>query len=130
MRQSNFLLLLEELLDTLLYALLLLLLCELLGSVLLGDLLPLILGLLGGITLNLLEGVLTDGGVGLGVEVLETLGLNVVIDVLLELTAETLLIVIGEGLHVLGNVTTEDVVSEGVGVELLGLHVVTRESLL
>lgn len=67
---------------------------------------------------------------GLGVEVLKTLSLNVVVDVLLELTTETLLIVIGEGLHVLSDVTTEDVVSEGVGVELLGLHVVTGESLL
>lgn len=67
---------------------------------------------------------------GLSVEVLKTLSLNVVIDVLLELRSETLLIVIGEGLHVLSDVTTEDVVSEGVGIELLGLHVVTGESLL
>lgn len=66
----------------------------------------------------------------LSVKVLKTLSLNVVIDVLLELTAETLLIVIGEGLHVLSDVTTEDVVSEGVGIELLGLDIVTGKSLL
>lgn len=109
---------------------LLLLLGELLRLVLLGDLLPLLLGLLGSVALGLLEGVLTDGGVSLSVEVLKTLSLDVVVDVLLELTAETLLIVVGEGLHVLSNVAAEDVVSEGVGIELLGLHVVTGESLL
>lgn len=66
----------------------------------------------------------------LGVEVLKTVSLDIVVDVLLELGREALLIVVGEGLHVLSDVATEDVVSEGVSVELLGLHVVTGESLL
>lgn len=129
-KHGNFLLLFQESLDTLLDTLLLLLLGGLDGLELLGLGLPLSLALLGGVALVLLEGVLTDGLVGLGVEVLKTLSLDVVIDVLLELTAESLLIIIGKGLHVLGDVATEDVVSEDIGIELLGLHIVTRESLL
>lgn len=67
---------------------------------------------------------------GLGVEVLETLGLNVVLNVLDELGLVALLIIIGKSLHVLGDVATVDVVAEDIGIELLGLHVVTGESLL
>lgn len=96
---------------------------------LLGDSLPLLLGFLGRIIISLLEGVLTNSLVSLGVQVLKTISLNVVVNVLLELALEALLIVIGQGLHVLSNVTTEDVLAEGVGVELLALHVVSGESL-
>lgn len=120
----------KESLDLLLDALLLLGLGELGGSVLLGDSLPLLLGLLGLRRLSLLEGVLTDSGVGLGVELLKGLSLDIVLDVHLELALVTLLIVVGEGLHVLSDVTAVDVVAENVSVELLGLHVVTGEALL
>lgn len=96
---------------------------------LLGDSLPLLLGLLA-LTVDLLEGVLTDGLVGLGVEVLETVGLNVVLNVLDELAVVALLIVVGQSLHVLGDVATVDVLAESLRVQLLGLDVVARESLL
>lgn len=95
---------------------------------LLGDSLPLLLGLL--LTLGLLEGVLTDGLVGLGVEILKTVGLNVVLNVLDELAVVALLIVVGQSLHVLGDVATVDVLAESLRVQLLGLDVVARESLL
>lgn len=134
-RESNcnlpkfpFLLLSQDLLDLGLHVGSLLGLGESDGLVLQGDGLPLLLGLL--LTLNLLEGILTDGLVGLGVEVLETVSLDVVLNVLGELAVVALLIVIGEGLHVLGNVATVDVLAEGLGIQLLALHVVTRESLL
>lgn len=92
--------------------------------------LPLLLGLLGALILILLEGVLTDGLVGLSVEVLDVTGLNLVLKVLVELAAVTLLIVVGKTLHVLSDVTTEDVVAEGLGIELLGLNVETGEAVL
>jgi len=111
-------------------ALLALLVCELLGSVLEGLLLPLLLGLLGGIALGLLEGVGADGLVCLEVEILKTVSLDVVLDVALELGVEALFIVIGESLHVLSDVTAADVLLESLGVELLGLDVVTGETVL
>lgn len=92
--------------------------------------LPLLLGLLGALILVLLEGVLTDGLVGLSVEVLNVTGLNLVLKVLVELAAVTLLIVVGKTLHVLGDVATEDVVAESLSIELLGLNVVTGEAVL
>lgn len=101
---------------------------ELLDLVLLGLGLPLLLGLLGALILILLEGVLTDGLVGLLVELLKVTGVNVLLDILDELGLVALLILIGEGLHVLRDVATEDVVAEGVGIELLGLNVVTGEA--
>lgn len=117
-------------LDLLLDALLLLGLGELGGSELLGDSLPLLLGLLGLRRLNLLEGVLADGSVGLSVELLKGLSLDIILDVHLELALVALLIVVGESLHVLSDVTAVDVVAEDISVELLGLHVVTGEALL
>lgn len=122
--------LLAELSNLGLDALHLLLLGELAALVLEGLLLVLVLGLLLGGTVGLLEWVLTDGGVDLLVELLESVGLNIVIDVALELGLVALLIVIGEGLHVLSDVTTEDVLAEGLGIELLGLDIVTWETLL
>lgn len=120
----------QELCDSGLDALLLLGLGGAGSAVLEGDGLPLLLGLLGALALDLLEGVLTDGGVGLGVELLESLSLDIVVDVLLELALVALLIIISQSLHVLSDMATEDVVAEGVGIELLGLHVVAGESLL
>lgn len=102
---------------------------ELVVAVLLGLLLPEVLGLLL-LTLDLLEGVFTDLLVGILVELLKTVGLNVVVDVALELGLVALLIVIGKSLHVLSDVTGEDVLAEGLGVELLGLNVETGETLL
>ena len=120
----------SELLDLLLDALLLLLLAELGGPVLEGLLLPLLLGLLGTGTLLLLPGVLADLLVGLLVELLKTIGLDVIIDVAAELGLVALLIVVGKSLHVLSDVAGEDVLAEGLGIELLGLDVVTGEAVL
>lgn len=103
---------------------------KLVVAVLLGLLLPEVLGLLLLGTLLLLEGVLADLLVGVLVELLKTVGLNVVVNVALELGLVTLLIVVGKSLHVLSDVTGEDVLAEGLGVELLGLNVETRETLL
>lgn len=101
---------------------------EAVDLVLLGLGLPLLLGLLGTGILIGLEGVLTDGLVGIGVDLLEVTSVNLVLNVLGELGLVALLILIGEGLHVLGDVGTVDVVLEGLGVELLGLDVVTGET--
>lgn len=118
-----------ESLDLLLDLSLTLSLGELVVTELLGLLLPEVLGLLL-LTLDLLEGILTDLLVGILVELLKTVGLNVVVDVALELGLVALLIVVGESLHVLSDVTGEDVLAEGLGVELLGLNVETGETLL
>lgn len=119
-----------ELLDLLLDALLLLGLGELGGPVLERLLLPLILGLLGASALLLLPGILADLLVGILVQLLKTIGLHVVINVAAELGLVALLVVIGKSLHVLSDVTAEDVLAEGLGVELLGLDVVTGEAVL
>lgn len=129
-RKARDRLLLAELSDLGLDTLLLLIVGELLGAVLLGLGLPLLLGLLGSIAIGLLERVLTDGLVSLSVQVLDTISLDVVVDVLLELALVALLVVVGEGLHVLGDVATVDVLAESVGIELLGLDVETGETVL
>jgi hypothetical protein len=79
---------------------------------------------------DLLEGVLADLLVCLLVQLLQSIGLNLIIDVALELGLVSLLIVVGKGLHILGDVTTKDVFAQGLGIELLGLHVVTWEAVL
>lgn len=109
---------------------LLLLTGKLARAVLLALGLPLLLGLLGAGLLVLLEGVLTNGLVGLEVGVLKVTSIDLVLDVLDELRAVALLIIISEGLHVLSNVATEDVAAESLGVELLGLNIVTGEAVL
>lgn len=114
--------------DLLLDTLLLLGLAQLSAAVLLALGLPLVLGLLLALILGLLEWVLTDLLVGISVQFLKTVGFQVIVNVLVELTLVTLLIVICEGFHVLGDVTTEDVSAEGVGIELLGFDIVTWES--
>jgi hypothetical protein len=68
--------------------------------------------------------------VGVLVELLKTVGLEVVVDVAAELGLVALLVIVGEGLHVLSDVTTEDVLAEGLGVKLLALGVVTGETVL
>lgn len=67
---------------------------------------------------------------GLGVELLKAISLNVVLNVAGELGLVALLIVVGEGLHVLSDVASEDVLAERLGVKLLGLDIVTREAVL
>jgi len=110
--------------------LLLLGLGKLVEPVLQGLGLPVVLGLLLLSTLLLLPGVLADLLVGLLVELLKTIGLEVVVDVARELGLVALLIVVGEGLHVLSNVAGKDVLAKSLGVELLGLDVETREAVL
>lgn len=101
---------------------------ELDGLVLLGLGLVLLLGLLGwGLWVGK-EWVLTDLVVGLLVDLLEGIGLNLVIKVTLELRLVALLIILSQLLHVLGNVSGVDVLAEGLGVELLGLNIVTWEA--
>ena len=103
---------------------------QLLGLELLALGLPLLLALLGASALVLLEGVGADGLVGLEVLVLNVTSVNLLLDVLGELGAVALLIIIGKVLHVLSDVTTGDVLAEGLGVELLGLDVETGETVL
>lgn len=117
-------------LDLLLHTLLPLGVCELLLLVLQRLSLPLLLRLLLALALRLLEWVLADLLVRILVELLETIGLNLIVDVSVELGLVALLVVVGEGLHVLSDVTAEDVLAEGLGVELLGLNVETGEALL
>lgn len=64
------------------------------------------------------------------VQLLETIRLNLVINVARELRLVALLIVVGKSLHVLGNVTSEDVLAQSLRVQLLSLNVVTWETLL
>lgn len=103
---------------------------QLLGLVLLALGLPFLLALLGASALVLLEGVGTDGLVGLEVLVFNVTSVDLLLDVLGELGAVALLIIIGKVLHVLSDVTTGDVLAEGLGVELLGLDVVSGETVL
>lgn len=65
----------------------------------------------------------------LHVDVLNTLSVDVVSQVVLEQSLVLLLIVIQQLLHVLSNVTTEDVLSQQLSVQLLRLNVPTWESL-
>ena len=66
----------------------------------------------------------------LSVELLNVTGLDFVLEVLVELALVAFLVVVGKSLHVLSNVATEDVVAESLGVELLGLDVVTGKAAL
>lgn len=92
--------------------------------------LPVILRLLLALILILLEWILADLLVCIGVQLLEAVSLNLVVNVALELRLVALLVVVGKSLHVLSDVAAEDVLAEGLGVELLGLHVVAWETLL
>ena len=98
--------------------------------VLLGLGLVLLLGLLAALAFNLLERVGTDGAVCLGVDILQTVGLEIVVNVLVELLLVPVLVVVGKLLHVLGNVATENVLLERLAVKFLGLNVVAGETLL
>lgn len=67
---------------------------------------------------------------GLGIQLLQSIRLDLIIDVTGELTLVPLLIVVGERLHVLRDVTAKDVLAQSFGVELLALDIVARETLL
>ena len=75
-------------------------------------------------------GVLADSLVGLGVDVLKVVGLDALLDVAGELDLEALLVLLLEALHVLSDVSAEDVLAENIGVELTGLAVETDKALL
>ena len=98
---------------------------ELLLLVLLGLSSVLGLGLLGR---RLVVGVGSDLLVGSGEDLLNGVGIDLVVKVRLEDLSESLLIIISKLLHVLGNVAGEDVLSQGLGIELLGLDIPTGES--
>jgi hypothetical protein len=93
-------------------------------------LLVLLLGLLLACLVVLFQRVLSNGLVRLLVHFLEPVRLNVVVDVAGELRLVALLVVVGKRLHVLGDVASEDVLAEHLGVELFGLHVVAWEAVL
>lgn len=93
-------------------------------------LLPLLLGLLLTSLVNLLERVFANLLVSLLVQLLQSISLDLVIDVALELGLVSLLVVVGKGLHVLGDVATEDILAKGVGVKFLRLDIETREAVL
>lgn len=67
---------------------------------------------------------------GLKVQVLEVTSINLVVNVLGELGLVALLVVVGKTLHVLSDVTGSDVLAESLSIELLGLNVVTGETVL
>lgn len=85
-----------------------------------------VLRLVGGLE----DGVLTDGGMSVLVDLLDVLRANTVSEVGGELLLEALIIFLLEGLHVLSDVSTVDVLLEGLVVELLGFRVVAGESLI
>lgn len=76
----------------------------------------------------LLPRILADRLVRLLVEFLQPVGLDVVVNVPLKLRFVPLLVVVGQGFHVLGHVPAEDVFPQRLGFELLGLDVVPGES--
>lgn len=78
----------------------------------------------------LLPRVLADRLVRLLVEFLQPVGLDVIVNVPLKLRFVPLLVVVGQGFHVLGHVPAEDVFAQRLGVELLGLDVVPGESVV
>lgn len=80
--------------------------------------------------LGLKLGVGTNLLVGLRVHLLDVVGSNVVGKVGRELLLEALVVLLLEGLHVLGDVATSDVLLEDLGVDGLGLGVETGETLL
>jgi len=72
--------------------------------------------------------VFADLCVGLLVNLLQTIGLNAIIDIPLELGLVALFVIVGKSLHVFSDVATKDVLAESLSVKLLCLYVVTRES--
>lgn len=73
--------------------------------------------------------VLADRRIRVRVDLLHILSADAVREVRRELLLETLVVFLLQRLHVLRNVTAVDVLLEGLGVELLRLHVKAREAL-
>ena len=69
-------------------------------------------------SLLLEDGVLTDGGVGLGVDTLQIVGADASLDVLAEVGLELVLIFLLHGSHVVSDVATDNVLTEDIGVQL------------
>lgn len=82
--------------------------------------------LLGGDT----DGVFTDLVVGLLVHLLNVIGLDTSGDELGELLLVLVIVFLLEVAHVVGNVTTIDVRAKDLSIQLLGLGIVTRETVL
>ena len=72
--------------------------------------------LLGGLLLE--SGVLADGGVGLGVDTLQIVSRDTSSDVLAEVGLVLVLILLLQGPHVVGNVATDNVLTEDLRVQL------------
>jgi len=79
------------------------------------------------LNLGLWRGIGSDGGVGLLVHLLDVLGVDTVLDESGELSLESFLVLFLELLHVVSDVTTEDVVLVDLSVELAVRE--SRESL-
>jgi hypothetical protein len=77
----------------------------------------------------LLGRVASDGGMGLLVHGLDSVGLDAKLDILRELPLESIIILFGKRLHVVGYVLSEDVISVHLSVELFALGAVAREAL-
>jgi hypothetical protein len=73
-------------------------------------------------------GVLADSGMGSLVDLLQIIRVDLLLNEASELTLVGLGVLLLELLHVLSNVTTEDVLAENVSVELLILSVVTSKT--
>jgi len=76
------------------------------------------------------SGVSTDGVVGLLVHLLEVIGIKTGSQELGELLLVLVIVILLEVTHVVGNVTTIDVRAQDLGIELLGLGIVTGETVL
>ena len=66
---------------------------------------------------------------GLGVHALEAVSSDAGLDEARELTLEGILVLLLQGLHVVGNVLSEDVLTVDFSIEFLGLTIETWESL-
>jgi len=97
-------------------------------ALLVGELLGVVTLVLGSLNCGLLGGrswVGADGSVCLGVELLNVISSDLVLDVLRELALESSTILFLELLHVVSNVATEDVRAKDLSLELLALSVIT-----
>jgi len=84
-----------------------------------------------GLSLSLLDGgISSDGSMSLLVESLESFSLNSSLDVSGEDLGELLVVLLSQKLHVISNVSSEDVLSKDIGVELVSLIVVSNVSSL
>lgn len=86
------------------------------------------LGLLSGLLSGDKDGVGTDSLVGLLVDGLDVVGTNTGGNVLGKMLLVLLLILLLEVAHVVGDVTTVNVLTEDLGIKLLGLGIITGEA--